>query len=83
MMVAMMRGSDPRFIQWGGAALARWPGAGELPMPVHQIHGGADRIIPCRLVRPDVIIPGAGHLLNVTHADPVNRFIAGRLDTVS
>lgn len=79
MMVAMMRDADPAFIQWGGHALTRWAGAGEPAAPVHHIHGGDDRIMPCRLVRPDVIIPGAGHLLNVTHADEVNRFIAARL----
>jgi pimeloyl-ACP methyl ester carboxylesterase len=80
MMVSMMRDADPRFIQWGGAALTRWAGAGELPIPVHHIHGGDDRIIPCHRVRPDVIVPGAGHLLNVTHADVVNRFIAERVE---
>ena len=83
MMVTMMRAADPRFIQWGGAALTRWRGAGELPMSVHHIHGGDDRIIPCRLVRPDVIVPGAGHLLNVNHADVVNRFIAERIDALA
>jgi pimeloyl-ACP methyl ester carboxylesterase len=79
MMVTMMREADPAFIQWGGHALTRWPGAGEPTCPVYHIHGGADRIMPCRLVRPDVIVPGAGHLLNVTHADEVNRFLAERM----
>lgn len=79
MMVEMMRQADPAFIQWGGHALTRWAGADELPMPVYHIHGGGDRIMPCRLVSPDVIVPGAGHLLNVTHAGEVNRFLAERL----
>ena len=79
MMVAMMRAADPAFIQWGGHALTCWAGAGDVAVPVYHIHGGDDRIMPCRLVRPDVIVPGAGHLLNVTHADEVNRFIAERL----
>jgi pimeloyl-ACP methyl ester carboxylesterase len=80
-MVAMMRDADPRFVQWGGHALACWAGAaGEpLPCPVHHIHGDADRIMPCRLVRPDVIVPGAGHLLSVTHADAVNAFLRERI----
>jgi pimeloyl-ACP methyl ester carboxylesterase len=79
LMVAMMRDADPRFIQWGGWALCNWAGAGELGVPVHQIHGGADRIMPCRRSAADVIVPGAGHLLNVTHADVVNTFLAHRL----
>lgn len=79
MMVSMMRAADPRFIQWGGATLTRWAGVAELTMPVRHIHGGADRIIPCKRVQPDVIVPGAGHLLNVTHADAVNAFIGDRM----
>ena len=80
MMVAMMRGADPLFLQWGGGALMRWGGAGELPIPVYQIHGDADRILPCRRAGADVVVvPGGGHLVNVTHADAVNAFIAARL----
>ena len=77
-MVAMMRDADPRFVQWGGWALARWRGPGELAVPVHQIHGEADRIMPCRRSAADVVVPGAGHLLTVTHPDAVNQFIAER-----
>lgn len=83
MMVAMMRAADPAFIQWGGHALMRWPGAGHLPCPVHHIHGGSDRIMPCGLVRPDAIVPGAGHLLNVTHAGEVNAFLRERMSDAS
>lgn len=82
MMAAMMRAADPRFIQWGGHALTRWAGAGDLACRVYHIHGGADRIMPCRLVRPDVIVPGAGHLLSVTHATEVNRFLAERIGSL-
>src|SRR5687768_18583486 len=82
-MVMMMREADPAFIQWGGCALTRWGGAGEQRAPIHHIHGGDDRIMPCRLARPDVIIPGAGHLLTVTHAADVNQFLAERMATAT
>jgi pimeloyl-ACP methyl ester carboxylesterase len=45
-------------------------------MPIHHVHGDRDRLIPIRRVRADRVITGAGHLLNVTHADSVNKFIA-------
>jgi pimeloyl-ACP methyl ester carboxylesterase len=79
LMAAMMRDADPRFVQWGTTALSRWAGAPPLSCPIHQIHGGADRILPCRSSGADVIVPGGTHLLNVTHADAVNAFIAERM----
>lgn len=53
---------------------ARWP------CPVYHIHGDADRIIPVRRVLPNEIVRGGGHLINMTHADQVNRFIARHLE---
>ena len=44
-------------------------------MPIHHVHGDRDRLIPLSRVTPDHVIRGAGHLLNLTHADAVNDFI--------
>ena len=63
------------FIRWASRAVFSWDGVDDLPMPVFHVHGERDRIIPARRVRADRIITGAGHLLNVTHADAVNQFI--------
>lgn len=45
-------------------------------MPIHHVHGDRDRLIPVHRVRPDRVIAGAGHLLNITHPEAVNDFIA-------
>jgi pimeloyl-ACP methyl ester carboxylesterase len=45
-------------------------------MPVHHLHGDRDRLIPVHRVKPDHVVAGAGHLLNITHPDAVNDFIA-------
>lgn len=45
-------------------------------MPIYHVHGDRDRLIPVHRVAPDRVIAGAGHLLNLTHADAVNEFIA-------
>ncbi len=63
------------FLRWGGRAILEWPGPGDLSIPVHQLHGADDRIIPLRNVTPDLAVPAAGHLVNMTHAREVNRFI--------
>jgi hypothetical protein len=42
---------------------------------VWRIHGDRDRVIRCPREGVDEIVAGAGHLMNVTHAGRVNRFI--------
>ena len=39
-------------------------------------------IFPYRLTRPDVIVPGGGHLLPLTHADAVNEFLRSRMKSI-
>jgi pimeloyl-ACP methyl ester carboxylesterase len=77
LFVDMLAATPPAFVRWASNAVFSWDGAGELPMPVHHVHGERDRLIPVRRVHPDCVIAGAGHLLNLTHGDAVNDFIAG------
>jgi len=71
-----------RHVRWAGLAALGWrPTAAAPRCPVFQIHGDRDRVLPCRLTRPDVIVPGAGHLLPLTHADAVNEFLRSRMES--
>jgi len=73
--------AESDFLRWATRALLSWqpsPTVGRVP--IHQIHGGHDRVFPAPLSRADVILPDAGHLLSVTHGDAVNRFILGYLE---
>jgi pimeloyl-ACP methyl ester carboxylesterase len=72
----MLAATPPSFIRWASSAVLSWNGVAELPMPIYHIHGERDRLIPARRVNADRVILGAGHLLNLTHADDVNDFIA-------
>ena len=71
----MLSATPIEFIRWASRAAFSWSGVPELPMPVHHIHGERDRIIPLRRVNPDRVVRGAGHLINLTHADEVSEFI--------
>jgi pimeloyl-ACP methyl ester carboxylesterase len=67
---------SPAFVQWGLAGLLGWrPNQGPA-CPVFHIHGEADRLSPAARVSANRVVPGAGHLLNVTHADEVNAFLS-------
>jgi pimeloyl-ACP methyl ester carboxylesterase len=75
----MFAGTTARFVRWGIAAITAWPGAGPLAAPVFHIHGSADEWIPLQSVEPDQVIPGGGHLINLTHAAEVNAFLASQM----
>jgi len=75
----MLADVEPDFVRWGIDAITSWEGNPALDMPVYQIHGGDDQLIPAKSVPADRVVPGGGHLLNVTHREEVNTFIAERL----
>ncbi len=64
------------FVRWAVRAIREWSFENDLTMPIHHIHGDRDRIMPIGRVNPTQIIPGAGHLLTMTHPAQVNAFIA-------
>jgi pimeloyl-ACP methyl ester carboxylesterase len=75
-MLEQLAATDRRFFRWAALAVLRWEESPErLAVPVLQIHGTCDRILPHRLTRPDVLVPGAGHLLSMTHGEFVNEFL--------
>jgi pimeloyl-ACP methyl ester carboxylesterase len=67
--------ADPALVCWSARAVLSWPEAPPPPLPIFQIHGARDRVLPARLTRPDVLLPDAGHLLTVTHSPQVNAFL--------
>jgi pimeloyl-ACP methyl ester carboxylesterase len=74
--VDMASAAPPSFLKWGAAAILSWrPSAVEVP--VHQIHGGRDHLVPASRVNADVVVPEAGHLLSLTHPAEVSAFLRG------
>jgi pimeloyl-ACP methyl ester carboxylesterase len=63
------------FQQWALGALLTWRPQGPPTCPVLQIHGDRDGRFPAGASRADRVIPGAGHLLTLTHSDEVNRLL--------
>lgn len=73
-----------------GVPLARWQGracvgwrqqersvraTGGGLIPIHQLHGDRDWILPLVKSDADEVVRGAGHLVNMTHAEAVNRYL--------
>jgi pimeloyl-ACP methyl ester carboxylesterase len=74
--------ADAAFLRWACGAVLTWPEPPPLAAPIFQIHGARDHVLPARRTRADVIVPGAGHLLAVTHPRHVNRFIEQKSATL-
>jgi pimeloyl-ACP methyl ester carboxylesterase len=79
----LKRLAEPRstFLRWASWAVLNWrPSPQVLQVSVYQIHGSADRTLPFRSTRPDVVVTGGGHLLPLTHSEAVNDFLRSRID---
>ncbi len=64
------------FHRWAGVAALRWtPPREPWPFPVFQIHGDRDPVFHSRRSLAEVVVPGGGHLLPLTHPQIVNEFL--------
>ncbi len=75
-LVRQLGGSNPSFLRWATRALLGWERpSGLSDVPVFHIHGRKDRMLPCELTSPNLIIEGGGHNICVSHPDDVTRFL--------
>ena len=63
------------FLLWTVGAIRGWAGFDGEFKNVYHVHGDKDHLIPIRNVRPDKVIQGGGHVINLTHPREVNEFI--------
>ena len=71
----LVRDGDLRLIHGGGRMIMQWREPPPIACPVFHIHGSRDLLIPAAAVQPTHIVEGAGHLMNLTHSEPVRNFI--------
>ena len=74
------------FLRWAGRAIMEWPGAADLRLPIHHIHGDHDWVIPLsrvRRTRPAIeveVVRGGAHVLNLSHPSEVNLVLSRALE---
>jgi pimeloyl-ACP methyl ester carboxylesterase len=71
----MVQQTPLSFVKWGARAVLEWPGLLDTSVPVRSIHGSRDWVILPAKAKPDTIIEGAPHVLNVSHPREVNAFL--------
>jgi pimeloyl-ACP methyl ester carboxylesterase len=72
----MARDLPVDFLRWAARAAVEWDGCPDPGVPVRQIHGDRDWVIPVARLKPDTIVAGGLHVLNMSHPAEVNAFIA-------
>ena len=71
-----LQDADSEFLRWGTRAALTWvPSPETQAVRVYQIHGQCDRVLPAGRSRAEAILPGAGHLISLTHGPAVNDFL--------
>src|SRR5262249_4193998 len=79
LMTLMLRENDPRQTRWSARAILGWS-APQLPnCQVISIHGNPDHVIPMQNGPHDPVVEGGRHLISLTHAPQINRFLAAYL----
>jgi pimeloyl-ACP methyl ester carboxylesterase len=74
---------EAAFLRWASCAVSQWwPSPAARRVQVFHIHGALDTTLPIRYTRPDVVVARGGHLLPLTHAAEVNRFLSRCLERV-
>ena len=68
-------------VREGSRMLLAWKGS-KPPCPVRLIHGDRDILLRHSVVKPDRLVRGGGHLINLTHPSAVNQFILESLKIV-
>ena len=74
-LMKQMSDSDASFLRWACRAVLEWEGVGSCNVPIHQIHGEKDFVLPVNNTSPNVIVAGAGHALSMSHTDEVTQFL--------
>lgn len=70
--------SNGTFLKWAVDQLLKWKNI-DRPDNLYHIHGAKDKLLPVGITQADIIIPGAGHLLIITHASKVSQVLEERL----
>jgi pimeloyl-ACP methyl ester carboxylesterase len=77
---------DEDFFRWAMEAVLLWGTDGPPPatnVPIFQIQGERDRVLPAKLTHPDEIVPGGGHVIALSHPEQVARFLRRHMEALT
>jgi pimeloyl-ACP methyl ester carboxylesterase len=73
---------DHVFLKWAIHQIVNWQNS-TIPAATLHIHGSADRILPIRYTKPDIIIPGGNHFMTFNQSKELSLYIQNYLRGIS
>ena len=70
----ILKDTDTKFLKWALIRMGSWHRE-EKVAGIYHIHGTADKLIPIKLVKPDVKIQGGGHLMVFAQHDQISALL--------
>ncbi len=70
--------TDPAFLKWAIHEIVTWRND-TINAGIFHIHGTADRILPIRFTKPDVVVFGGNHLMTLNKATELSSCILNHL----
>ncbi|MCF0056815.1 alpha/beta fold hydrolase [Dyadobacter sp. CY356] len=74
----ILHDTDSKFLKWALIRMSEWkhPDKAE---NLYHIHGSEDRLIPLKIVKPDIIIEGGGHLMVYKQHEEISKILNQQL----
>lgn len=82
-VLAQFADCNIRVFTWSLKQLLSWKVKAQLSVPVLEIHGARDRILPLASRFDGQVIQQGGHVISLSHPDQVNQFIEDALRKLS
>jgi pimeloyl-ACP methyl ester carboxylesterase len=74
----ILKDTDTRFMKWALIRVSSWQ-RNEKVKGLYHIHGTADKLIPIKLVSPDIAIEGGGHLMVLAQHEQISSLLNAHL----
>lgn len=75
-------GADADVLRWSARQILAWDSTYD-DVDVRHIHGDRDNVFPVSCVEPDEIVIGGGHVISMTHAPQVNKFLRKHISQIT
>ena len=75
---AVLKDTDERFLKWAINAIVTWNNCNAIQNVVH-IHGSADRILPIKYVKANIVVENGGHFMTLNKAKEVSEILREEL----
>lgn len=78
---ALIKRSDTKFNAWAIESILSWSNT-VIPSNIYHIHGTADRVLPVRNIKADLLVENGGHLMVLEQAEIISDILLNRMQTI-